>query len=337
MKAAVITRHGGPEVFALEDRESPALPADGLKVEVKAAGVNFADLMMRMGLYPEAPKPPFVPGYEVAGVVSEVGGAVLPGSFRKGDRVLAGLHFGGYAGEVAAQAAFARKIPDHLSFEEAASIPVNWATAWVALLEMGRVRQGDRVLIDSAAGGVGVAAVQIAASHGAQVVGMVGSPAKAQAVKELGAAEVWLREDWAAGKKSGEGFDLVIDSAGGKSLQRSFDSLKATGRVIAMGVSSMVAGRKRSLFRALRTLLSAPRFGPVKLAMANKGVYGINMLKVLENTPQAMSGALEGILKGFEERRFRAVVGSRFPLAEAGKAQEHLASRGNVGKVVLTV
>jgi NADPH:quinone reductase-like Zn-dependent oxidoreductase len=130
-----------------------------------------------MGTYPEAPKPPFVPGYEVAGTVIEVGSSVK--NFQKGDRVLAGTRFGGYTTEVVVPEFQVKKIPGKLTDTEAAAIPVNFMTAWVALQDLARIRKGDRVLIQSAAGGVGVAAVQIAAQMGAHVVGTVSSKIKA--------------------------------------------------------------------------------------------------------------------------------------------------------------
>ena len=179
---------------------------------------------MRMGMYPEAPPLPFVPGYEVAGTVLEVGAQVT--LFKPGDRVVGGSKFGGYVSEIVLPEFQVRKTPSHLSDAEAASIPVNFMTAWTALEEMGRVRKGDRVLIPSAAGGVGVAAVQIAAQRGAHVVGLVGSPSKIAVVRELGAAETMTNEEWEkASDKDAGGFDIVLDATGGESVKRSMRRL----------------------------------------------------------------------------------------------------------------
>src|SRR3954464_6911186 len=148
MKKQLLTRYGGPEAFRLVE-ENGAAPAPGqVRVEVKASGVNFADVMMRMGLYPEAPPLPFVPGYEFSGTVLETGEGVT--AFKKGDRVLGATKFGGYVSEILADQNYIRKTPDHVSDAEAAAIPVNYMTAWVALEAMARVRKGDRVLIHSA-------------------------------------------------------------------------------------------------------------------------------------------------------------------------------------------
>jgi len=313
-----------------------------VRIRVTASGVNFADLMMRMGMYPEAPPLPFIPGYEVAGTVMEVGAQIT--KFKAGDRVVAGCKFGGYVDEIVLAEYQVRHTPAHLSDAEAASIPVNFMTAWTALEEMARVRKGDRVLVPSAAGGVGVAAVQIATQKGAHVVGLVGSPSKVQIVRELGAAETMTNEEWEkASDKDAGGFDIVLDSTGGESVKRSMRRLGHGGRVVVFGVSSFVTGPKANLLRVARGFLHTPFFTPFKLMDTCSGIFGINMLKLFDPpAPGAdlsgtlMGRAFDGPLKAFEEKRFRAIVGKTFPLAEGGAAHTHLQSRSNIGKVVLT-
>jgi NADPH:quinone reductase-like Zn-dependent oxidoreductase len=334
-----ITRFGGPEVLTLVDTKTESLPVDGVRVQVTASGVNFADLMMRMGMYPEAPKPPFTPGYEVAGKVIEVGKNVK--SLDVGDRVLAGTRFGGYTTEIVLPAFQVRKIPNKLTDIEAAAIPVNFLTAWVALQDMGRVRKGDRVLVQSAAGGVGVAAVQIAAQMGAHVVGLVGSAAKSEVVKSLGAAEVITTADWeSASDRDTAGFQIILDATGGASLKRSFKRLAPAGRVINFGLASAVSGPRRSIPRLLSVLANTTFFTPFKLMMENKGVYGLNMLQLFE-VPQPgektlMTDALDQLMEKFADGSYRVIIGKTFPLAEGGAAHQHLQSRANIGKVILT-
>lgn len=215
-----ITRFGGPETLKAADTLPAALPPDGVRIRASAAGINFADVMMRIGLYPEAPRPPFVPGYEIAGVVVETG-PLAGAAFRPGDRVLAVCRFGGYASETVLPASQVRKIPERLSDIEAAALPVNFITAWIALMEMARIRGGDRVLIPGAAGGVGTAAVQIATREGADAVALVGSPAKKDAVDSLGAREVYTYGEWETRKKTTDNrFNAIIDSRGGSSQKR---------------------------------------------------------------------------------------------------------------------
>ena len=342
MQAIQITRFGGPEVLKLIELPSPTMVPDGIRIRAHASGVNFADLMMRMGLYPEAPKPPFVPGYEVAGTVTEVGPQVK--KIRVGDRVVAACKFGGYVNEIVLQEFQVRKTPAHLSDAEAASIPVNYMTAWVALHEMARVRKGDRVLVPSAAGGVGVAAVQLARLAGAHVVGLVGSQSKAQIVKDLGAAEVMTNAEWESAKDSDAGgFDVVLDATGADSLKRGMRRLAHTGRAVNYGVSTFVTGEKRSIPALVKGFCATPIFTPFKLMMNNQGVFGLNMLALFDPPPPGgdisaspMGRAFDGPLKAFEQKELRAIVGKEFPLAECGAAHTHLQSRGNIGKVILT-
>ena len=176
MRAVVITKHGDLSVLQVQERPDPPPPGPGqVRIAVRAAGVNFADHLARVGLYPDAPKPPAVVGYEVAGTIEAVGDGVDPA--RVGERVFAGTRFGGYAEIVNVQAADAVPLPDALSFEQGAAIPVNYATAWAALHGYGSLRSGERVLIHAAAGGVGIAAIQLAKAAGAEIHGTA-SPGK---------------------------------------------------------------------------------------------------------------------------------------------------------------
>lgn len=337
-KSITLHRYGGPEVFELRDEPTQPVHLDSVKIRVTASGVNFADLMMRMGAYPEAPKRLFVPGYEIAGVVTEVGASVH--DLHPGNRVLAATRFGGYTNEIVLPAYQVRKTPKNLSDIEAAAIPVNFLTAWIALNDMARVRKGDRVLVMSAAGGVGVAAIQIAAHAGAHVVGIVGTENKAKVVRSLGASETITQEVWenAEDDEMG-GYQVILDSVGGESLKRSIRRLAPGGRVITFGVSSMISGPRRSLIGALGLLWNTALLTPFKLMMENKGVFGLNLLQLYEppipGRSNLMIGALDEILKRFEEGQFKVIVGKTFPLAQAGNAQTYLQSRQNIGKVVL--
>ena len=181
MRAVVITKHGGPGVLEVQERPDPELGPGEVRIDVAAAGINFADVMARMGLYPDAPKPPCVVGYEVAGTILELGEGVT--GLNHGQRVLAGTQFGGYASQVSVPANDVVALPDRLSFEQGAAIPVNYATAWAGLIGYGNLQPGERVLIHSAGGGVGIAATQIAKHSGAEVYGTA-SPGKHVRIKE---------------------------------------------------------------------------------------------------------------------------------------------------------
>ncbi|HEV3129635.1 MAG TPA: alcohol dehydrogenase catalytic domain-containing protein, partial [Solirubrobacteraceae bacterium] len=170
MRAVVITRHGPPEVLQVQERPDPAPGPGEALIEVHAAGINFADLMARVGLYPDAPKPPSVVGYEVAGTVAALG-PEADGKLREGQRVVAPVRFNGYAEQAVVRADGVVPLPDTLSFEEGAAIPVNYSTAWEALIRQANLHPGERVLVHAAAGGVGIAATQIAKRVGAEVWG----------------------------------------------------------------------------------------------------------------------------------------------------------------------
>jgi NADPH:quinone reductase-like Zn-dependent oxidoreductase len=198
MRVIMITRHGGPEVLEVQERPDPVMVPGHVRIDVAAAGVNFADTMARTGLYPDAPKPPMVVGYEVAGTVREVASDVS--DVAVGDRVMAGTKFGGYASEVVVPVANVVPLADRLSFEQGAGIPVNYATAWAALLGYGSLREGERVLIHAAAGGVGIAATQIAKRHGATVHGTA-SAHKHDRIRSFGVDEAhdYRKRGWDRG------------------------------------------------------------------------------------------------------------------------------------------
>lgn len=330
VRSIEIPRYGGPEVFRLVEKSSSPISSDSVRIRVSAAGVNFADLMMRMGSYPEAPKRPFVPGYEVAGVLTEVGQKVR--RFQIGDRVLAATRFGGYTTELVLPEDQVWKTPPSLSDEEAVAIPVNFMAAWIALEDMARVRAGDRVLIPSAAGGVGIAALQIALKAGAEVTGMIGNPGKAELIRSLGAHPISYEDaDAFEGK-----FDIVLDATGGKSLKRSFRALAPAGRIVHYGVSGIVGGNRRSLGRTAKQLVQTPFFHPLQLMMESKGIFGLNLLQLFAPEKKfILTKAMNQILARFERNELRVVIGKTFPLEAASAAHSYLQSRRAVGKVVL--
>jgi len=326
MRAVVITRHGGPEVLRVEERPEPQPGAGEVRVDVRAAGINFADVMARMGLYQAAPKPPCVVGYEVAGTVSALGPGVT--EFRVGERVIAGTRFGGYAERVVSKVGDVARIPDEMSFEEGAAIPVNYATAWAALRRYGNVQPGERVLIHAAAGGVGIAATQIAKASGCEVWGTA-SPGRRQGVDH---ALDYTRPGWEQGVPP---LDLVMDAIGGKSFRTSYEMLRAGGRLVCFGASSIVTGERRNLIAALRGLLAMPRFNLVKQMEASKAVIGLNALALWDefgDFADWLVPALDLIWK----QGGRPVVAAALPFERAGEAQGLLTARKNVGKVVLT-
>jgi len=332
MRVVVITKHGDPSVLQVQQRPDPAPPGPGqLRVAVRAAGVNFADHLARVGLYPDAPKLPAVVGYEVAGTVEAVGDGVDPS--RVGERVLAGTRFGGYADVVNVAANDSVAIPDTLSFEQGAAVPVNYATAWAALHGYGSLRAGERVLVHAAAGGVGIAAIQFAKAAGAEVHGTA-SPGKHQKLAELGVDRAidYRRDGWWKGLGP---YDLVLDALGGTSLRRSYDLLRPGGRLVGYGVSALQQGEKRSLRRAAPHALSMLRgFNLLSQLEDSKAVIGLNMLRLWDDR-----GTLEPwitpLAQALHDGTISPIVHAAVPFTEAPEAHRILAARENIGKVVL--
>jgi NADPH:quinone reductase-like Zn-dependent oxidoreductase len=332
MRAVVITKHGDLSVLQVQQRPDPGTPGPGrVRVAVRAAGVNFADTLARVGLYEDAPKPPMVVGYEVAGTIDAVGEGVDPA--RVGERVMAGARFGGYAELVEVGAADAIPLPEALSFEQGAAIPVNYATAWAALHGYGSLRAGERVLVHAAAGGVGIAATQLAKAAGAEVHGTA-SPAKHDRIRELGVDQAidYRRDGWWKGLAP---YDLILDAIGGRSFQISYNLLRPGGRLVAYGASSVQEGEKRSLRTAAPQALRMIRgFNIIKQMSQSKAVIGLNMLRLWDDrgTLQPWIGPLAEALA---DGTVAPVVHAAVPFDNAPEAHRILAARENVGKVVL--
>jgi NADPH:quinone reductase-like Zn-dependent oxidoreductase len=302
-----------------------------VRIAVRAAGVNFADTLARVGLYDDAPPLPSVVGYEVAGEIAEVGEGVDAG--RVGERVMAGTRFGGYAEQVVVAVDDAIALPDGLSFQQGAAIPVNYATAWAALLGFGSLQPGERVLVHAAAGGVGIAALQLAGRHGAEVHGTA-SPGKHGRLAELGLDRAidYRRSGW---HRDLPGYDVILDPIGGQSFARSYALLRPGGRLIAYGASSIHEGETRSLRRVLPQAARMFRgFNLIKQMGESKSVIGLNMLRLWDDrgTLQPWIGPLAEALA---DGAVAPVVHAAVPFDQAPEAHRILAARENVGKVVL--
>jgi NADPH:quinone reductase-like Zn-dependent oxidoreductase len=317
-------------VLEVQERPDPELAPGTVRIQVAAAGINFADVMARMGLYADAPKTPCVVGYEVAGTVLELGEGVS--GLTPGQRVFAGTQFGGYASEVVAAAGDVIALPDDLSFEQGAAIPVNYGTAWAGLLGYGSLQPGERVLIHSAGGGVGIAATQIAKRAGAEVYGTA-SPGKHARCAELGVDHPldYTKAGWERGLPH---FDVILDAVGGKSFRVSYDLLRPGGRLVAFGASSVVSGERRNLVTALRAVVRMPRFSMIKQMSESKAVIGLNMLTLWKDrgSLEPWIGPMREML---EDGTVKPVVAGAFSFEEAGAAQTMIVERRNVGKVVL--
>jgi NADPH:quinone reductase-like Zn-dependent oxidoreductase len=337
MRQAVIPRHGGPDVFEVREAPDPVPQDAEVRIRVRAAGINFADVLARLGLYPDAPRPPVVVGYEVAGHVDATGSGVT--GFSPGDRVVAMTRFGGYADTVVVPAAQAFRFPDFLSDAEAAAVPVNYLTAAIALYRMAAVSPGETVLIHNAGGGVGIAATQLARLRRAVVIGTA-SAFKHDALRSFGVEHVIDYRHADVGSEvqritRGRGVDVILDPIGGHSFNASYRMLAPLGRLILFGLSAAAPGETRNLWRAFRAWMATPRFDPLSLINRNRGVFGLNLGHLWDSQRQ-LAPLLEMLFSELHAGRLRPVVARTFPLEKVADAHRFIQARQNIGKVVLT-
>lgn len=335
MKQIIIPKIGKPTVLTVRETPDPKPKKGEVLIRVKAAGINFADILARVGLYPDAPKLPTVVGYEVSGVVESLGAGVR---MKKGTRVVALTRFGGYSSAICVPGAQVLKIPDSLSFQKAAAIPVNYLTAWLMLINLGNVQKGDRVLIHAVAGGVGQAAVQICKWRGAKIFGTASSKKHAR-LKKSGVHHCidYTKKDFEKVIKrltKGEGVDIVLDAVGGKSFKKSYRSLNPLGRLFMFGISSFNPKMKRSIPTAIKGLMQMPTFRPIRLMNDNRGVFGVN-LGHLWDKEDIIQDAFRNILNLTAKGTFKPVVDKAFPFEKAAEAHTYIQERRNFGKVLL--
>jgi synaptic vesicle membrane protein VAT-1 len=335
MRQVWITRTGPPEVLQVREAPDPDAAPGTLRIRVRAAGINFADLMARVGLYPDAPKIPCVVGYEVAGTIDQIGAGVI--GFGEGDRVFAMPHFGGYTDTLVVPAAQVFAMPAAMGFEEAAGVPVVYLTAHHMMLFTGTLRPGSSVLIHSAAGGVGLAAIQIAKTRGCTIFG-VASAGKHAFLREQGVTHpIDAAGDYAGAVRAivgHRGVDLILDPVGGPSWTSGYDLLAPCGRMVAFGFSAAASGTRRNLFKAGAKLLQVKRYSPMRLMDDNKTVQGTNMGHLFSQVDLVRSQVVD-LIAMFEAGQIKPRVDRAFSFDQAPAAHHYLHDRKAMGKVVL--
>src|SRR3954463_15327908 len=323
MRAVVITQTGPPEVLQVQERPAPPVGRGEVRIAVRAAGINFADLMARVGLYPDAPKLPCVVGYEVSGIIDALGSGVT--GFAVGDRVFGVPKFGGYTDALVLGERQVFKMPAAMTFEEAAALPVVYLTAHHMMFFTGNLRRGSRVLIHSAAGGVGLAAIQLAKTRDCEIFGLA-SESKHGFLKSQGCHHTLSSSDYVNGVRqltSGRGVDLILDAVGGKTWTDSYELLAPAGRLVAFGLSAAATGKRRNLAHAAAQLFRIKKWSPRTLMDDNKTISGCNMghlfgeLDLLEE----QLGALVGM---YEAGQIKPRVDRTFPFSEAAAAHHYI-------------
>jgi NADPH2:quinone reductase len=332
LRSISIRKFGPAGTLSVETSASDAAPGQGeVAIAVRYSGLSFADVHMRLGLYPAAPPRPYVPGLELSGVVSAVGPGVR--GLAAGDEVVAGsTRLGAYASRIILPATTVYPLPRGLDLAQGAALPVNFVTCHIALFEMGRVRAGDRVLVEGAAGGIGNIAVQLARSAGASVVGLTTSAVKKEFIAEMGATACTEEEFYA--DRAIAGFDFILNASGGASIRPQLERLDQTGRMVCIGMSSAIHNGRRSLARVLKALWATPRISAMKLRNSNTGVFGLNTLKIMRDPKW-----LERLAPHFtrvSELGLKPHVDKIFAATDVAKAHEYLESRQARGKVLLS-
>jgi NADPH:quinone reductase-like Zn-dependent oxidoreductase len=343
MRKVVVHRAGGHERLVIENNPVPTPGPGEVLVENAAIGVNFADIVVRMGLYDSAKEYvgwPITPGFECAGKIARTGSSVA--GHGVGDEVVALTRFGAYATHVVVPEGFVFRKPAALTLVEASAFYVAHLTAWYALRELSRVRPGQRVLVHSAAGGVGSALVTIAKRERAFVVGVVGAAHKVEAVRALGADVVIdkSREDlWAAvHRHAPAGYHVVLDANGVETLRGSYQHLAPTGRLVVYGFHSMLRrGKDRPSWGKLAAdFLRTPRFNPIDMTNANKSVMAFNLSYLFEEK-ELLAECMADFDRGLSDGTIRPPAVTTFPFDRVADAHAALESGKSVGRIALVV
>jgi NADPH:quinone reductase-like Zn-dependent oxidoreductase len=338
MRQVWITKAGPPEVLQVREAPDPEPGPGEVRIRVRAAGINFADLMARVGLYPDAPKVPCVVGYEVAGVIDAVGeGGEHAPALAVGDRVFGMPRFGGYTDTLVLPERQAFKMPAAMTFEEGAALPVVYLTAFHMMLFTGNLRKKSRVLIHSAAGGVGVAAIQLARTRDCEIFG-IASKSKHEFLRKAGVHHtIDNADDYVAVVREatkGRGVDLVLDPVGGKSFSDGYDLLAPAGRLVAFGLSAAASGKTRSLFHAASQVLRIKSYKPMKLMDDNKSISGVNMGHLFGELDM-LSEEFKEIVNLYDQGHIKPHVDKTFSFNDAAAAHHYIHDRKAVGKVLL--
>lgn len=344
MKSIVLTSTGSGSDYSnlqVKDEEYPKI-GEGVEnmviIRMKAVGLNFAELMQRQGTYKPSSKTPYTPGYEGSGIVEEVSGNVT--DLQKDDHVLIFNQSGTWKECVMVPRSNVVKMPENMTFEDAAGFLVNYLTAYQILFRMANIKEGDTVLIHMAAGGVGVAATQLCKTIPNVTIFGTASASKHEAIKEIG---VDYPIDYTAAdyveqirKISAEGVDVVMDPLNGENSIKGYDLLKPLGRIVHYGAASMT-GESRSLANMFKTWWKCLSINSLEIISENKSVSGYH-LGFLLNTPSFMATAtkdIDTLLKMWSEGKIKVQIDSQFGFSKVGEAMKKMHQRLNVGKIIL--
>ena len=337
MRRVLIRKPGGHAALEIVDEADPSPGTGQFRVRVRAAGINYADTIVREGYYQAAKGLyPITPGFEYAGIIDGIG----PGAtgFKSGDRVFGFTRFGGYSSVQIAAANQLRRMPPEWDFPECAALPAVQLTAYHGLFKVAKVSAGENVLVHSAAGGVGTALLQQARIAGLRPIGVVGSSIKINVAKSFGAEDVAVRGPnmWKdIDRAAPNGIDSIFDANGVSTLKPGYSRLRFGGRLVVYGFADMFSrGGRPSLPRLAYNWLRMPRFSPLEMTGSNRSVMGFNVVYLTEHMNLAKEG-FDAVERWALEGKLKKPPVTAYPVEQVAEAHRALESGTTIGKLVL--
>ncbi|XP_045888958.1 synaptic vesicle membrane protein VAT-1 homolog-like isoform X1 [Micropterus dolomieu] len=339
MRAVILAGFGGLNKLRVTKKTMPELQDGEVKIRVKACGLNFLDLMVRQGTIDNPPKPPVVPGFECCGIVESVSENTT--GFEIGDRVMAFVNYNAWAEVVCTPVDFVYKMPDEMTYAEAAAFSLNFVAAYMMLFEVANLREGMSVLVHSAGGGVGQAVAQLCSTVPNVTVFGTASCFKHAAIRESVTHLFDRNTDYMQEVKkiSPEGVDIVLDCLCGENTGKGLTLLKPLGTYILYGASNMVTGETKSFFSFAKSWWQVEKVNPIKLYEENKVIAGFSLLNLLfkHGKCSLVRSVMDKLLCLYDQKKIKPVVDSLWALEEVKEAMQRIHDRGNIGKLILDV
>ena len=336
MKRIEYMKFGGPDVLQVKDFNLGDPADDEVQIKTHFAGINFAEIMTRMGLYPGAPKPPSPIGGEASGVITKLGNKITEHNI--GDKVMVFAPFNSYSSHINVNKQMLMKLPESFTLEQGAAFPVIYMTAYMMMFDLGNLKKDEIFFIQGAGGGVGTAAIQLAKAAGAKIIG-TSSGWKHERLKDMGVDFCidYTKEDVTdkiMEYTDGYGVDLIIDPVGGKQWAESYNLLAPMGKLIVYGNQNLVQGKTRSMLALAKEFLTMPKIKPFEMIGKNKAIMGYHLGR-LKGAEHKIKRAMAGIYKMIEAGHVSPVVGKVFSFDEVSQAHDYIQKRKNFGKVLL--